>query len=113
MLVCYCKKLSKDGFFFCFTDNKHRAFPGALLLSVGKDLNMKVKAKRRFEYVIDTTVNRIRREGEIFDVNDERAKLLLKHHLIEILPEEIAERVIEKSEEIKTNVKKRGRPKKK
>lgn len=70
---------------------------------------MKVKAKKRFEYITDNTVNRKRKEGEIFEVDESRAKLLLDHNLIEIVREAEIEAPIE--EEPKP--KKRGRKPKK
>lgn len=70
---------------------------------------MKVKAKKRFEYITDNTVNRKRKEGEIFEVDESRAKLLLDHNLIEIVSEFIEEAPVE--EEPKP--KKRGRKPKK
>lgn len=73
---------------------------------------MKVKAKKRFEYITDNTVNRKRKEGEIFEVDESRAKLLLDHNLIEIVREVEIETPIEEVKE-ETKPKKRGRKPKK
>lgn len=73
---------------------------------------MKVKAKKRFEYITDNTVNRKRKEGEIFEVDESRAKLLLDHNLIEIVREVEIETPIEEVKE-EPKPKKRGRKPKK
>lgn len=65
---------------------------------------MKVQAKHQFEHVIDTTVHRTRKAGEIFEVSEERGKLLLEHNLVNVLPEE-------KEEEIKEEKKPRKKKK--
>lgn len=49
---------------------------------------MKVQAKIHFERVTDVTVGRPRKAGEIFEVSEERAKVLLEHNLVSVLPEE-------------------------
>lgn len=46
---------------------------------------MKVKANKNFENMIDKTVGRKRKEGEIFEVDEARANLLLKHNLVEFI----------------------------
>lgn len=46
---------------------------------------MKVEALERFEHVLDMTVKRKRVKGEIFDVDEDRAKLLESHNLVKIL----------------------------
>jgi hypothetical protein len=73
---------------------------------------MKVQARHEFENITDITVNRPRKAGEIFEVDEKRAKLLLDHHLIEILPQE-EPKVEEIKEEIKEEVKKPRKSKKK
>ena len=77
---------------------------------------MKVQARHEFENITDITVNRPRKAGEIFEVDEERAKLLLDHHLIEILPQEEPKaepKVEEIKEEVKEEVKKPRKSKKK
>ena len=55
---------------------------------------MKVIARHEFENIIDATINRPRRAGEVFEVDAARANLLLEHHLVEVLPEEIKGEVV-------------------
>ena len=50
---------------------------------------MKVIARHEFEGIIDATIGRARKAGEVFEVDAARANLLLEHHLIEVIPEEI------------------------
>lgn len=50
---------------------------------------MKVIARHEFESIIDATIGRARKAGEVFEVGAARANLLLEHHLIEVIPEEI------------------------
>ena len=59
---------------------------------------MKVKALKKFETIKDKTINRVRKEGEVFEVDEKRAELLLKNELIEII-NEIKEEVEEAVEE--------------
>lgn len=49
---------------------------------------MKVKAKKAFESITDLTVNRKRVYGEVFEVTEERAKVLLGRDLVEVVEEE-------------------------
>lgn len=49
---------------------------------------MKVKAKKAFESITDLTVNRKRVYGEVFEVTEERAKVLLDRDLVEVIEEE-------------------------
>lgn len=48
---------------------------------------MKLKAKAKFENVIDTRVGRTRKAGEIFEADDERAKVLLNANLVYVVEE--------------------------
>ena len=61
---------------------------------------MKVIARHEFENIIDATIQRPRRAGEVFDVDEARANLLLEHHLIEVLPQEIKGKVVGVVEDI-------------
>ena len=49
---------------------------------------MKLKALKSFETIIDATIGRKRIEGEIFEVDEDRAKVLLDHELVEVVIEE-------------------------
>ena len=77
---------------------------------------MKLRALKSFEKIIDGSIGRPRKNGEIFEVDQKRAELLLSHKLVEIVPELKAEEppvtpmVEEKQEEPK---KKRTRKTKK
>lgn len=53
---------------------------------------MKLKALKSFEKMIDATIGRTRNEGEIFEVDKDRAKILLEHNLVEEVVEEIVEK---------------------
>lgn len=50
--------------------------------------NMKLKAKKSFERVMDATIGRFRKEGEEFFADEKRASVLLERGLVEIVPEE-------------------------
>lgn len=67
---------------------------------------MKVQAKIHFERVTDVTVGRPRKAGEIFEVSEERAKVLLEHNLVSVLPEEKEEITEEKEKKPRKKVKK-------
>ena len=69
---------------------------------------MKLQARHSFEHVIDTTVGRIRKAGEVFEADEARAKVLLEHNLVYVLPEEVKE---EPKEEIKEEKKPRKKKK--
>lgn len=56
---------------------------------------MKVKANTKFESIIDKTIGRPRKNGEVFEVSEERAKLLMDHNLILIVEEEPKEEIKE------------------
>lgn len=71
---------------------------------------MKLQAKHSFENVIDTTVGRTRRAGEVFEADEARAKVLLEHNLVYVLPEEKVEEI---KEEIKEELKEEKKPRKK
>jgi len=62
---------------------------------------MKAKATKHFEHYTDKTVGRVRREGEIFEVDEGRAELLERMGLIEIV-ERIRTESLEKREKKKT-----------
>lgn len=49
---------------------------------------MKVKALKKFETVVDSTVNRTRKCDEIFEVDKARAEKLLDANLIVVVEEE-------------------------
>lgn len=49
---------------------------------------MKVRAKETFGHVLDLTVNRARLEGEVFEVGEERADLLLSMDLVDVIVED-------------------------
>lgn len=49
---------------------------------------MKVKALKKFERICDSSVNRVRKDGEIFEVDKDRAELLLSKGLVEVLEKE-------------------------
>lgn len=68
--------------------------------------NMKVKAKQEFGLIIDATIGRTRNLGEVWEVSEERAKVLLEHNLVTVVEEPHAEEIAE------AKPKKRGRPKK-
>lgn len=46
---------------------------------------MKVKALKKFETIVDSTVNRVRKDGEIFEADAKRVEQLLKAGVIEVL----------------------------
>lgn len=72
---------------------------------------MKVKAKKEFEYIIDSTIGRTRYSGEEWEATEERANVLLNAGLVTVVEEpEIRVAAPEEIKEIKP--KKRGRPKK-
>ncbi len=48
---------------------------------------MKLKARAKFERVIDTRVGRVRRNGEVFEADEERANVLLKAGLVDVIEE--------------------------
>lgn len=48
---------------------------------------MKVRANKNFESIIDATIGRVRKAGEEWEVNEQRAKLLLDHKLVSIVEE--------------------------
>ena len=48
---------------------------------------MKVKANQKFEWIVDSTIGRVRVNGEEFEVDEDRAKVLLDKGLIEPLEE--------------------------
>lgn len=73
---------------------------------------MKVKALGKFEHVFDTTVSRTRKRGEIFDVSEERAKVLLMNSLV-VIVEEPKEHKQEKMAQIDKVIKEQTEPKKK
>lgn len=65
---------------------------------------MKVRAKQKFETIIDSTIGRKRKNGEVFEVSEERAKLLLNNDLVDLIEEpkqeiEFKEEIKEKTEE--------------
>lgn len=75
---------------------------------------MKVKALNRFEHILDSTIGRTRHRGEIFDVDPERAKLLMANNLVVEIedPAKEPERM-EKMEELANVIeRKRGRKRK-
>lgn len=43
---------------------------------------MKVQATKKFESIIDATIGRKRPAGEVFEVNEQRAQLLLSRGLV-------------------------------
>ena len=49
---------------------------------------MKVKALSRFEHVLDSTIGRTRKKGEVFEVSKERADVLFKNGLIQFVNDE-------------------------
>lgn len=63
---------------------------------------MKLKAKQEFEKIIDSTIGRVRKNGEIFEVSEDRAMVLLKANLVEIVEEPkievVEEKIVEKQE---------------
>ena len=48
---------------------------------------MRVKANTNFELIIDATIGRPRRNGEEFEVSEERGKLLKEHNLVSEIPD--------------------------
>lgn len=56
---------------------------------------MKVKALKKFERVCDSSVNRVRKDGEIFEVDKERADLLVSKGLVEVLEKQVKKEVAE------------------
>lgn len=48
---------------------------------------MKLRAKQKFEFVTDLIVKRPRKNGEVFEASEERAKALLENNLVEIVDE--------------------------
>lgn len=56
---------------------------------------MKVKALKKFERVCDSSVNRTRKDGEIFEVDKERADLLVSKGLVEVLEKQVKKEVAE------------------
>ena len=46
---------------------------------------MKVKALKKFETIVDSTVNRVRKDGEIFEADAKRVEQLLKAGVVEVL----------------------------
>lgn len=65
---------------------------------------MKVKALKKFESVVDSTVNRVRKAGEEFEVDAERVELLLKNNLVEVLDKAEPKKAKAEEPEIKTAV---------
>lgn len=49
---------------------------------------MKVKANKNFESIIDATIGRVRKNGEVWEVSEQRAKVLLEHNLVSVVEEE-------------------------
>lgn len=43
---------------------------------------MKVKANKEFEWILDSTVGRSRVNGEIFEVDEDRANVLIEKGLV-------------------------------
>lgn len=68
---------------------------------------MKVQARHEFEHVTDVTVNRPRKAGEVFEVSEERGKLLLEHNLVYVLEDEKVEAPAELPKEEKKPRKKK------
>lgn len=73
---------------------------------------MKVKALNRFEHILDSTIGRTRHRGEIFDVDPERAKLLMANNLVVEIedPAKEPERM-EKMEELAKAIDEADKPK--
>lgn len=46
---------------------------------------MKVKALKKFETIVDSTINRVRKDGEIFEADAQRVEQLLKAGVVEVL----------------------------
>lgn len=46
---------------------------------------MKVKALKKFETIVDSTINRVRKDGEIFEADAKRVEQLLKAGVVEVL----------------------------
>lgn len=70
---------------------------------------MKLKALQEFERIVDSTIGRTRKNGEIFEVSEERAKVLLNANLVEVVEEKIekVEKVVkEEVKKIENKVKK-------
>lgn len=65
---------------------------------------MKVKALKKFESVVDSTVNRVRKAGEEFEVDEKRVEVLLKANLIEVLEKAETKKAKAEEPEIKTAV---------
>lgn len=65
---------------------------------------MKVKANKSFERITDLTIGRPRKDGEIFEVDESRAKVLLDRNLVSVVEEK--EEVKEKAKEDKKTAKK-------
>lgn len=66
---------------------------------------MKLVALKKFETINDKTINRPRKEGEIFEVDEARAKLLISNAVAKIY-EEPEQEVKEEPKEPKKAVKK-------
>lgn len=72
---------------------------------------MKVRALKKFESIIDGAIGRKRREGEVWEVDQERAEHLIRHgvaELVELDPVEVSE----PAKEPEPEKPKRGRKKK-
>lgn len=65
---------------------------------------MKVKALKKFEGVVDSTIGRVRKVGEVFEADAERVELLLKNNLIEVLDKAEPKKAKVEEPEIKTAV---------
>lgn len=65
---------------------------------------MKVKALKKFESVVDSTINRVRKTGEEFEADAERVEVLLKNNLVEVLDKAEPKKAKVEEPEIKTAV---------
>lgn len=97
------------------------AFPSPHISSVEREGKMKVRARKKFEKWFDKELKVYHKEGEIFEVTEARGNHLMKHGMVDIVPEDLAEPVVtdetfDKMEDVAEKVmsvpKKRGRPKK-
>jgi hypothetical protein len=76
---------------------------------------MKVKALKKFEGIRDNERNVYPKEGDIWEVSEERANFLKEHGVVEIIEEVIGtiDYNIPEDTELKAEVKLREKPKKK
>ena len=72
---------------YFITEKKKTSHSFPLVFLFSERGKMKVRAKQGFEFITDSTIGRVRKNGEIFEVDEDRAKLLLKHDLIEVIEE--------------------------